>query len=352
MKALWLCLLLACAGLFVSSSLLVTDLWGMDIPCGASGGCAKIHADEWAHIGIFPTSFFGFATYLTVSVLLFFVRPGAVVRNTAVILLLLGSLASIVLTFRSALVIHALCVWCVLSAAIICLLFFTYLNFVPDGVDVPRLNIRNVAPLLLVAISASLGTFFMSRRNEYQQVERKITPSVVADLLARDGWYGNREAPVRIVMLGDFECPTCRTVFRNLFAVVRRRPDCSFSFVNSPLSGHEYGIVAGIYSKIAAEKGHFWDFTDFAMAQDSLSVDTIHDKLRSYGFGAEDIFTATTSSDSSPVREFNKDTSFASRLEIEITPVVLVIKGDGTDVEVLPPSRLRSEQEAEAVLTR
>lgn len=350
MTALRVCVLLAAAGLFVAASLLFTDLSGTLIPCGASSGCEKVHNDAWSRVAGIPTSFFGVATYLAIIALLCAPRSSTAAKTTFA-LLLAGSLSSIVLTFRSAWVIHALCLWCVASAVIICALFCVYANFVTEQSGERRPDWRVGIFAVLTAFCAAFAVSHFGRKDDYKHIERRLTPPIVADLLAQGTWYGNKNAATKIVMFGDFECPTCRAVFTRLFRVIKQRDNCAFAFVNSPLAGHEYGTIAGIYSKIAAEKGRFWDFAAFAMAQETLSVEALERRLHTYGVSSSTVLNMVANADSDSVKAFNRDLQLGSRLRLSVTPVVLRVRADTGSATVIPLRDLASERTITSLLT-
>jgi uncharacterized membrane protein len=108
---------LAVAGLLISAYLTLTHVLGVAPVCiSGSGGCETVQASRYAAILGVPVAALGVVAY---AALLF----SAVLRGEAGIYLgllvsLVGTLFSAYLTYLEVFVIHALCQWCLASAAI------------------------------------------------------------------------------------------------------------------------------------------------------------------------------------------------------------------------------------------
>lgn len=116
--------LLALAGLFLSTYLFLYALgYYGELVCGAGGGCDLVQGSRWARFLGFPVAGWGVGWYVAVfGVSMLGTRDGSgaagwIPRVLAV--LALGGLAfTIYLTALELWVIHAICRWCVGSAAI------------------------------------------------------------------------------------------------------------------------------------------------------------------------------------------------------------------------------------------
>lgn len=76
-----------------------------------------------------------------------------------------------------------------------------------------------------------------------------------------DHLSGPRDAPVRLVEYGDFECPSCGAAFPEV-EVVRRALDGRLAFVfrHFPLSQvHPHAVRAAEAAEAAAAQGRFWE---------------------------------------------------------------------------------------------
>ena len=117
--------LLALVGLFVALYLWLHALgFGGAIKCGAAGGCETVQTSQWAVFLGLPVAFYGVVGYCAVlGVALASLRPAALAERRWNVMLValasVGLLFTIYLTYLELFVIHAICRWCVGSAAII-----------------------------------------------------------------------------------------------------------------------------------------------------------------------------------------------------------------------------------------
>jgi uncharacterized membrane protein len=143
--------LLALVGLFVALYLWLHALgFGGAIKCGASGGCETVQASQWAVFLGLPVAFYGVAGYFVVLVVaLASLLPAALAQRKWNVLLVglvsVGLLFTIYLTYLELFVIHAICRWCVGSAAIITLIWI-----------VSILSLRSPAPRIDPGVSQPL----------------------------------------------------------------------------------------------------------------------------------------------------------------------------------------------------
>jgi uncharacterized membrane protein len=93
------------------------------------GDCATVNASQWSTIFGIPVAFLGLATYLAILLLLIFGKKIRIVAPYQEYLFffitLVGMLFSGYLTYIEAAVLHTYCQWCLVSAAMITLLFIT-----------------------------------------------------------------------------------------------------------------------------------------------------------------------------------------------------------------------------------
>jgi uncharacterized membrane protein len=109
---------LAAAGLLISAYLSWVHFAGVAPVCvgGGSGGCETVQSSRYATVLGVPVSVLGLVGYTSLLV-------SAVVRSEVGVYLgfliaLIGTLFSAYLTYLEVFVIHAICQWCVASAAI------------------------------------------------------------------------------------------------------------------------------------------------------------------------------------------------------------------------------------------
>ncbi len=114
--------LLAVAGLGISSYLTVAHWGDKAIVCGGLGQCDYVNSSEYATIGGVPVALFGAGLYLAMlGAALLWARLPEDERWPVVYwgLALAGAGYAAYLTYVELGVIHAICVWCVVSATIL-----------------------------------------------------------------------------------------------------------------------------------------------------------------------------------------------------------------------------------------
>jgi protein-disulfide isomerase len=101
---------------------------------------------------------------------------------------------------------------------------------------------------------------------------------------------GDREAPLQLVMFGDFQCPFCLGAQSILRRVCERLGDrLLFGFRHLPIpERHPLAPLAAEASEAAAAQGRFWEFHDALYAnQPRLSRETILELAGEHGLDVE-----------------------------------------------------------------
>jgi uncharacterized membrane protein len=108
---------LAAAGLLISAYLSWVHFVGVDPGCvGGGGGCETVQSSRYATVLGVPVAVLGIIG--SASLLLSAVMRGEVGVYLGFLFALVGTLFSAYLTYLEIFVIHAICQWCVASAAI------------------------------------------------------------------------------------------------------------------------------------------------------------------------------------------------------------------------------------------
>lgn len=124
---IWIARVLALAGFADAAYLTASHYAGSSVFCGASGGCETVLSSEFATLGPVPIALVG-AAYYGLASLIAWTPASAWSRGTVRALAALTGaafLASALLFWIQAGVIHAWCRFCLVSAAITTLLFAT-----------------------------------------------------------------------------------------------------------------------------------------------------------------------------------------------------------------------------------
>ncbi len=118
----YLLLALASAGLLISLYLVTTHYGDQPIACGGVGDCEAVNSSEYASVGGIPVSLLGVGLYssLVLAATLWIRDPSDDRRVIAFWgLSLSGAGYAAYLTYVELSILHAICVWCVTSAAIL-----------------------------------------------------------------------------------------------------------------------------------------------------------------------------------------------------------------------------------------
>ncbi len=120
--------LVALAGVFVSSYLTLYKLGYIGTLACAVGSCETVQTSRWATLFGLPVGAWGIAYYVGVLAIALYGLRGMVADSLRVSQLLVavtatGVLFSAWLTYLELFVIHAICMWCVISAILAAILF-------------------------------------------------------------------------------------------------------------------------------------------------------------------------------------------------------------------------------------
>jgi uncharacterized membrane protein len=112
--------LFALAGAAVAAYLVYTRYSGARIACQIGGGCETVQQSKYAELGGVPVAVLGLAAYLAVFATALSARVEAAAIGAAIVL---GGLAfAVYLIVIQAVVIDAICEWCLASDAILAVL--------------------------------------------------------------------------------------------------------------------------------------------------------------------------------------------------------------------------------------
>jgi uncharacterized membrane protein len=117
--------ILAVVGMAASGYLSYTHLSGAPIFCGGSSSCELVNASRYAFLGPIPIALLGLGMYVTIALLSVIpMRADRRWPDQALFgLSLTGALYALYLTAIELFVLHAVCMWCAISAAAILLIF-------------------------------------------------------------------------------------------------------------------------------------------------------------------------------------------------------------------------------------
>ncbi len=104
-------------------------------------------------------------------------------------------------------------------------------------------------------------------------------------------WYkGQAEAPVTVVVFGDFQCPSCRAAYQQI-EIGLDQPyvdtgKVKFVFHDFPLSMHPNAVPAALAARAAGAQGKFWQMHDLLYARqtewENDNSSTVVKRFKSY----------------------------------------------------------------------
>jgi protein-disulfide isomerase/uncharacterized membrane protein len=177
-----------------------------------------------------------------------------------------------------------------------------------------------------------------SQVRDFLSRARHGTPEVSMKAFADQPWAGPEDAPLQVVLFGDFECSLCRSITETLEGLRERRPgEIRVAFVNSPVSSkcnadipedyHEHACWLARAGECAAEQGRFWEFHDLLYRELSLREARPSDvEPRLAGLGLDEDALRTCLESGKGGEAVAADVALARSLAITTTPS-LVING-------------------------
>ena len=135
----------------------------------------------------------------------------------------------------------------------------------------------------ILAIGAIFGFLWWSYTQSNPESEN-ITP------ISQSDWIrGNQNAPVRIIVYSDFQCPACKYYASFMDRIVSDEgTNVALVYRNFPLyQNHPYTLAASFAAEAAGKQGKFWDmhamlFTKQDEWLQSKSIDEAQGFFRSY----------------------------------------------------------------------
>jgi protein-disulfide isomerase/rhodanese-related sulfurtransferase len=255
------------------------------------GGCDAVRASAYSHLGGLPVPIYGVFMYgfLVLLLFLFPLLPTSFARLTQYVVLLVSGasfLFSVYLTGIEAFVLHAWCVWCVLSALLVTAIFLLSLTERSRSVKPlePAQALaavqRNFALILFGFVLGVPAFITLTSHGSIPAAKPPSTQAVKAHMVRPDThFYGDSNARVTVVEFGDFKCPACRQAEITARKIREKYADkVRFAFREFPLVGvHAESEKAAEAAECAGQQGKFWQAVDmFYDHQEELSLPAIN----------------------------------------------------------------------------
>ena len=113
-------LVLAAAGVGITTYLTYIHYEGIDPACSVLHGCEVVLSSKYSKLFGVPLSLLGLIGY--VAILIGLIKDGEIGRIIAVFFALIGMLQSLYLLYREIFTLDAFCMWCLASLAVMALL--------------------------------------------------------------------------------------------------------------------------------------------------------------------------------------------------------------------------------------
>ena len=337
----------ACAGAFVALTLGLSHIAGAKLPCGAVGeamsGCDIVAESPVSRINGIPIAFFGLGVYLMVAV-------GALVRerrgvpqtwNLALwmwLLLAAGTLFSAVLLSYAWIGLNAVCLWCTASGILmlLALLAQTVSVEAPMAPTRPLPNWAFTVPLALSLLAA--GVYGATLIRQAQEITRATEYHLPAGaVLEREGnqYLGSANAPVRLVVFADLQCPACRRAsMMRVVEEVEGRLQSKVKLVYRhfiPQKGNTVSMEAALLAEWAGTQGKFWDFIKTFLREGNPDRTSLMKAVRSVGLDARQAekLLQDKQLQKTYLQRIQQDTNDAQKLEVTFTPTWFVRYPDG-----------------------
>lgn len=350
MRAEWanrIFFVLVCTGLFVAVYIGVHHLSGVSPPCGeAQGGCDEIAKPKNSMFLGIPIALFGAAAYFLLALMSFargVIGPERSPRLGMAMWLLtaVGTAVSIGLIIWGVRILHATCVWCVVSAGAMTAAFLvqTY-GMMQTGAGARPVNYTAYVAIFALSVAGSLGFGYASLNKIREQnsgvvfTGDRTQDELLRLILGKERIvYGNPDAPITIVEFSDLFCPVCATEH----TWMKQQLDGPLNgkvrlvFRHFPIQSlHAFARHAAAAAELIRERhpDKFWEFIDtFLAAQGDDDIITILQVAEATGVPQSEIDAMFK--DREVLRQYLQpvadDLTDASALGVQSTPHFFVL---------------------------
>ncbi|MBR57578.1 MAG: hypothetical protein CMH54_05910 [Myxococcales bacterium] len=147
--------------------------------------------------------------------------------------------------------------------------------------------------IVLFLISFPAGVLLSPKPVAYKapvQVEaKKPTPKPPSTMLGKAPRIGKPDAPVKMLVVSDFQCPVCRRAAVEMSNIHENLDgNVVIFFIQNPLKMHPRAMPAAQASTAAHQQGKFWEYHDLIFAdQRSLSDEDLRKHATTLGLDME-----------------------------------------------------------------
>lgn len=197
----------------------INDFWG----------CDKATLSTFGTIAGMPTSIFGIVMGVIGIITVF--KASEEVEKTTKTILLINLLACLILFIYSLISLHSLCPMCTAYYLISAISYFIFHKYSRLGFSI---NPKIAGFFLLLLIVPLIGTnFYIGKKeaakntltksyiNQFKDLKDYGDPTVESDYKIYMSTQNFNEAPIRISVFSDFQCPYCKAVSEQLPELIK-----------------------------------------------------------------------------------------------------------------------------------
>ena len=320
---------LAIAGLYVAGTLAISELRGIETPCGASADCGRVAASAAGHFLGLSTALWGVLAYALLLLLawgrILVPRRAVTFQRAGYALSGLGVLVSAGLVTYATFGVRAVCPWCLASATIMASLFGVHAlrAYRGDERDAGSPYVAAISTMLVLSVAT-----FHARNLAFSLVpyDAVALRRVSIETLLPPGAHrlGARDATTTVVMFGDLTCPACQSAYRRLRRAARPG-GAALVFRHFPLPSHPDAIRAAMRAEAAGEVGRFWAFLDHAYTFEVYTDETADDALAELKVDCSGLGSEKGRGRHLRARVL-ADARLARKLGFQVTPTLLVVR--------------------------
>ena len=330
-----------CSGFLVSNKL---EFFSKNLPgCGPASSCSSITEAPWGVVPFtyLPVSFVGFSYFITLFILFFFID----LKKIRIVIFIGGAVSLVYIAIM--LYLWKFCIYCFGSHVgnflfLISLLLTKGETFSKKSI----FNNRPIPVLLFLILNTVLNTMFWFRFVDVSKRQKIETETSINEILNKPdnktkfaGRYilGDKESPIKVVMISDYQCPDCLRFEKEIMTVVKQRTDTSLSVKHFPFStdcnsfapknlhpnscwAAKAAETAGLlYGNDGFWKMHKWLFS----VQGEFTEKTLPDSLKQLGFDSN-LFIKTMSTNELVKERVETDIKESIGLGLYYTPMIFV----------------------------
>lgn len=184
--------------------------------------------------------------------------------------------------------------------------------------------------------AAALSEEFRPEFSSTANLDARETPQIIVDNINEyirpyNQTRGNSDAPIRIVMFIDFECPYCQKAYATTERIIERYGDAvQVVFKHFPITSiHPNAERTALAAACADDQGAFWEYYDLLFTKKLFDEAALHTYAETLQLDTEVFASCLTNADH--IAEVDQDFADGADIGVRGTPTYVVnrIKVEG-----------------------